>query len=148
MTTPKPREPLIGWMIFEEYCDDYSEWSGVITYPDPTGANLAWQDPVKMIEKSAYDALEQRLAVAEVWHKHWIAANKELSEYRNKCRELEAEVERLRTTEWAIEANREHDNWLRERKVTAIYEAALSEMSNWAIGATSKRAREALERAR
>jgi hypothetical protein len=52
------REPLIGYMIFEDHCDDMSDWSGVITGPqDPTGANLAWESPIKMISYDAYEKL-------------------------------------------------------------------------------------------
>lgn len=52
------RKPLVGYMIMEDYAEDYSHWNGVIGFPDPTGANLAWESPVAMIEKSAYDALK------------------------------------------------------------------------------------------
>jgi len=52
-------DPLIGYMILEDYAEDMSDWSGQITGPqDPTGANLAWESPIKMIECSAYDALK------------------------------------------------------------------------------------------
>lgn len=56
--TPSDKAPLVGWMILEDYCEDMSQWDGVITYPDPTGANLAWQNPTKMIEYSAYEKLK------------------------------------------------------------------------------------------
>jgi len=55
------REPLVGYMILEGYAEDYSHWDGVITYPDPTGANLAWESPIEMIEKSAFDAVVKEL---------------------------------------------------------------------------------------
>lgn len=78
MTDAKPREPLVGYMIIEDYTDDYSDWSGQITYPDPRGANLAWLNPIKMIEHTAYDAL------------------------RAQVEELRAELNTIRTT-WQAE---------------------------------------------
>ena len=60
MTTDRP--VLTGYMIIEEHADDYSDWSGHITGPvNPKGANLAWEDPIPMIEKSAYDKLRKAL---------------------------------------------------------------------------------------
>ncbi len=59
------KRPLIGWMILEGCCEDMSAWDGVISYPDPTGANLAWENTTKMIEFSAYDALREQLAEYE-----------------------------------------------------------------------------------
>ena len=56
------RESLIGWMILEDHTEDMSHWSGVISYPDPTGANLAWENPTKMIEYAAYEAMRKELA--------------------------------------------------------------------------------------
>lgn len=58
-TPPKASEgePKIGYMITESHAEDYSFWDGVITYPNPKGSNLAWENPTAMIEKSAYDAL-------------------------------------------------------------------------------------------
>lgn len=32
-----------------------------------------------------------------MWHQNWVAANKELSDYRNKCREQQSEIEHLNT---------------------------------------------------
>lgn len=58
-TPPKPgeSEPLVGYMILEDYCEDMSHWSGMITGPtNPAGANLAWENPIKMIEHCAYDS--------------------------------------------------------------------------------------------
>lgn len=61
----EPREPLVGYMIFEDWLEDMSDWSGQITGPgDPTGANLAWESPIKMIEHSAYESLRSQLDVA------------------------------------------------------------------------------------
>lgn len=54
-----PGKPLVGWMIIEDYVEDYSEWDGAIACPDPTGANLAWESPIKMIEHAAYTELMQ-----------------------------------------------------------------------------------------
>ena len=57
-TPPDTKTPLIGYMILEDYCEDMSDWSGVITGPqDPTGANLAWESPIKMIEYSAFEEM-------------------------------------------------------------------------------------------
>lgn len=61
-TESAPPSPLVGWMILEDYCEDMSQWDGVISFPDPTGANLAWENPIKMIEHKAYDALKAELA--------------------------------------------------------------------------------------
>lgn len=54
----KPRDPLIGYMVIEDYAEDYSQWDGLIAYPDPEGANLYWQKTIKMIEHSAYLAIQ------------------------------------------------------------------------------------------
>lgn len=59
---------FVGYMIFESWTENDSgkpdpneEWDGVITGPsDPTGANLAWLNPIKMIEYSALTAAEER----------------------------------------------------------------------------------------
>jgi hypothetical protein len=53
------REHLVGWMILEDYCEDMSAWDGVISFPDPTGANLAWLNPTKMIEYSAFEQMRK-----------------------------------------------------------------------------------------
>lgn len=98
----KIKAPLIGWMIFESATDDNSEWEGVITYPDPTGANIAWESPIKMIEHSAYEALQVELREANA------ATQTELDlreQQHLQNRELQREVERLRAD----------NNWLRER---------------------------------
>lgn len=58
-TDCEAREPLIGWMILEDHCEDMSDWSGVISFPDPTGANLAWENPTKMIEHRAFEKLRK-----------------------------------------------------------------------------------------
>lgn len=57
----KAKKPLIGYAVLEDWTVDMSDWSGQITYPDPTGANLYWQNPMKMIEYSAYDQLQAKL---------------------------------------------------------------------------------------
>ena len=49
--------PLIGFMIIEDSTDDLTEWSGHITFPNPRGANLAWLNPVEMIDKRAFDTV-------------------------------------------------------------------------------------------
>lgn len=59
--TDETRAPLVGYMILEDWCDDMSDWSGMITGPqDPTGANLAWENPTKMIEFKAYESEKAR----------------------------------------------------------------------------------------
>lgn len=55
----KKREPLIGFMVVEDYTEDMSDWSGQITFPDPTGANLYWEKPIKMIEYSAFEKMQE-----------------------------------------------------------------------------------------
>lgn len=55
------REPLVGYMIIEDYTDDYSDWSGQIAFPNPKGANIAWLNPIEMIEKSYADQREAEL---------------------------------------------------------------------------------------
>ena len=59
ISNAKP-SPIIGFMIVEDYDEDFSHWDGVITYPDPTGANLAWEKPTKMIEYSAYEQVKEQ----------------------------------------------------------------------------------------
>ena len=56
-----PKIPLIGFVVIEEYAEDFSHWDGAIAYPDPTGANLAWENPIPFIEKSFYDQLQRKL---------------------------------------------------------------------------------------
>lgn len=58
-------EPKIGYMVIDDYDEDYSNWDGQITFPDPTGANLHWLNPIKMIEYTAYEALQEQLRVAK-----------------------------------------------------------------------------------
>ena len=60
------KAPLIGWMIMESHDDDLSNWDGVITYPDPTGANLAWENPTKMIEFNEHERARNLLKEAMV----------------------------------------------------------------------------------
>lgn len=65
---PPERPVLIGYVALEEWAEDFSDWSGYITGPDnPVGANLAWQDPIQMIEMKAYDALR---AERDEWKQH------------------------------------------------------------------------------
>lgn len=61
----KPREPLVGFMVIEDYTEDYSDWSGQIAFPDPVGANLYWQNTIPMIEKRAHDAALARIKLLE-----------------------------------------------------------------------------------
>lgn len=56
-------KPLVGFMIIEDHTDDMSDWSGQITFPNPKGANLAWLDPVEMIEKAPVDSLLDEVEV-------------------------------------------------------------------------------------
>lgn len=90
-------KPLVGWMILEDYCDDMSDWSGVIAYPDPTGANLAWESPVKMIEYSAYEKLQARLAEAEAEREHLNDVVKERESWAamrlETCKKLERDLD-------------------------------------------------------
>lgn len=69
MTTRGPlseRPILIGYVALESWAEDYSDWDGHITGPvNPKGANLAWQNPIEMIEKRAYDAALARAEYAE-----------------------------------------------------------------------------------
>ena len=96
-------QSLIGWMIIEDYCEDYSDWSGQITYPDPTGANLAWQSPIKMIEHSAYE-----VAQADIAHL--------LSEYDR----LQATVEKLKAALEGLKVD--HRAWINGARADVIYE--------------------------
>jgi hypothetical protein len=52
---------FVGYMIIDEHTDDYSDWSGYIAYPNPEGANLAWEKPIKMIQYSAYAILKKEV---------------------------------------------------------------------------------------
>lgn len=56
-------KPRIGYVAYEDEEEgEDGEWSGYITGPsDPTGANLAWQNPTPFIEKRAYDALAEKV---------------------------------------------------------------------------------------
>lgn len=57
----KARPILSGYMILEEWAEDYSDWSGAITGPvNPRGANLAWTDPIPMIETRAHDKVKRQ----------------------------------------------------------------------------------------
>ncbi len=108
----RPREPLVGWMILEDHADDLSHWDGVIAFPNPTGANLAWESPTKMIEFSAFEAEKKR---ADKWEK---IAQRNGGAYedcvKERC-ELKAEVERLKEVI-------KHDT----DKIGGAYEAELS----------------------
>lgn len=118
----KPSEPLIGWMIFEECCEDMSQWDGVISYPDPTGANLAWEAPIKMIEKSAYDALKAEQQKDEAGMREFqfkfIAADHEL---RRITAERDSIIQSL------TEAKRQRDEFNVERD---RYRAALERIAS------------------
>lgn len=51
MSNQRPRlKGYISLDALDEWADDFSHWSGEITYPDPEGANLAWQKTIEMIE--------------------------------------------------------------------------------------------------
>jgi hypothetical protein len=96
------REPLIGWMILEDYCEDMSHWGGVISYPDPTGANLAWLNPTKMIEYSVYqqackerDHLREALEYAKGVLKQCDDHSCQMGEEMPRLRDTLAEIERL-----------------------------------------------------
>lgn len=52
------KEPLIGYMVLEDWAEDYSQWDGSIAFPDPEGANLHWVNTIPMIEKAAFDELK------------------------------------------------------------------------------------------
>lgn len=60
------RKPRIGFVVIDDYTDDYSDWTGQITFPNPKGANIYWQNPISFIEleptlqlmKEMGDALE------------------------------------------------------------------------------------------
>ena len=52
---------LVGFMAIEDHAEDYSNWSGHIAYPNPEGANLAWEKPIKMIQYSAYENLKSEI---------------------------------------------------------------------------------------
>lgn len=43
-------KPRIGYVAIEDYTDDYSDWTGQITFPNPKGANIYWQNPIVFIE--------------------------------------------------------------------------------------------------
>lgn len=44
------RKPRIGFVVIDDYTDDYSDWTGQITFPNPKGANIYWQNPISFIE--------------------------------------------------------------------------------------------------
>lgn len=44
------RNPRIGFVVIDDYTDDYSDWTGQITFPNPKGANIYWQNPISFIE--------------------------------------------------------------------------------------------------
>lgn len=56
---PKKSEPLIGYVVIDDYTEDMSDWSGAIAYPNPEGANLFWEKPEPFIQKSAFDAIKK-----------------------------------------------------------------------------------------
>lgn len=106
--TAKQREPLIGWMILEDYCDDMSDWSGVITYPDPTGANLSWENPTKMIE---YSAFEQMKRESDDWKRQFEASKDGLLDTKDGCVDVPWLIEKhdtLRAENERLKAESEH----------------------------------------
>ncbi len=93
--TTSDKGPLIGYMIFETWTEDYSHWSGVISFPDPTGANLAWESPIAMIDKSAYDKLKAEVRRLETNSVHTChdECPRLACVQRRRIEELEAELE-------------------------------------------------------
>lgn len=102
-TPEKPRDPFIGYMALEGWTEDENgkpdlkaDWDGVITGPhDPTGANLAWQNPIKMIEHSAYNSLIEQLNDLKADHS---ALQSKLAEKDTELDQAKAEIERLKDT--------------------------------------------------
>lgn len=70
MSDKNKRPILKGYMVLDEWAEDYSHWDGNISYPNPEGANLYWSgELIPMIEQRAYDTLRteaDKLAAAIV----------------------------------------------------------------------------------
>ncbi|WP_374029803.1 hypothetical protein [Bdellovibrio bacteriovorus] len=123
--------PLIGFMIIEDSTDDLTEWSGHITFPNPRGANLAWLNPVEMIDKRAFDAvvkerddlrarvgelekdydaaikigqhfLKQKDTEIQKWKAHFDVKRGVCDELIKEIGEKNVEIELLRTTKSAM----------------------------------------------
>lgn len=57
------RKRLVGYIsldALDEWDDDYSYWSGEITFPDPQGANLAWLKTIEMVERRPNERIISR----------------------------------------------------------------------------------------
>lgn len=88
------RPILLGYVALESWAEDFSEWDGIITGPhNPKGANLAWQDPIEMIEKRAYDEAFARAEKAET---QLNGANENWDNMNEICTFLSAQVVALR----------------------------------------------------
>ena len=62
------RKRLTGYIsldALDEWADDFSHWSGEITFPDPEGANLAWSKTIEMVEKRPGEAVLSREELKE-----------------------------------------------------------------------------------
>lgn len=121
-------EPLIGWMILEDYCDDMSQWDGYISFPDPTGANLAWQSPTKMIEYSAYEtAIRERDELEKRLFESAASKANEFLHLRARVKELEAEL-----TSYRLDgpAHTIHDQLVAEKTRSAKLVSDLRELAN------------------
>lgn len=57
-------KPRIGYVEIEDYTDDYSDWTGQITFPNPKGANIYWQNPIVFIELEPTMRLMDEMAEA------------------------------------------------------------------------------------
>lgn len=153
--------PLIGYMCEPDMVEDGEDghWDAYITSHDPTGANLAWLNPIKMIEYSAYEKaneranynagklieLEQKIAQLEAEQKafekdavkQYDKDQTEINRLRNvlaKSRiEQQEEIDRLRE---ALEFYANKDNWDDDQFTPTVWDDGAVDLG--------KRARKAL----
>ena len=135
--TPKS-EPLIGYVVIEDYEEGMGHWDGSIAYPNPEGANLYWQKPEPFIQKSAFDALQSELETVK--RERDLAINHDRQPYptafayEQACKVIKslrtqlADVE-LKKSQLADIANKTIDELTIERQANKILRDALEKIS-------------------
>ena len=76
-------KPRIGFVVIDDYTDDYSYWTGQITFPNPKCANIYWQNHISFIELEPTIQLMKEMATFVELAKTWgYQADNTLEKYR------------------------------------------------------------------
>jgi len=80
----------VGYVAIEDYTEDYSDWTGQITFPNPRGANIYWENPIEFLEAEPVIKLLREMGEALKESKYLIAdqtarANKAIATDCTQC---------------------------------------------------------------